>query len=87
MGSSLLGGLLAEEKKTLSGVCSPGDVLVSKLLLLLTTEVARQSLALDRFSAKPEKFLLEDETPSDKMLAIDYKHKHYNLDVKRDCKA
>jgi hypothetical protein len=60
----LLSSLLAEEQEALSGVCSPCSVLVCSLLVLLSTEVAGQSLALNRLGAEPEELLLEDQSPN-----------------------
>jgi hypothetical protein len=60
---SLLTGLLAEVQQTLSSVCGPGSILVSGILLLLTTEIAGESLVLDWLGAEPEKLLLKDQTP------------------------
>ena len=54
----LLGSELAEEQKSLSGLGSPGGVVVADLLLL-ATEVVAQVLGLDRSVSQPEVVLLE----------------------------
>jgi hypothetical protein len=59
----LVGGLLAEEQESLSGVCGPGGVLVGNILELLTAKVASESLVLNWLSAEKEKLLLENEAP------------------------
>ncbi len=70
MWGSLLTGLLAEVQETVSGVCGPGNILVGSILLLLTTEVAGESLVLDWLGAEPEKLLLENQTPIEKSMSV-----------------
>lgn len=65
----LLGSLLGEEQQTLSGVGSPGGVLVGSLWLL-ATKVAGEVLALNGLSSQVEELLLEDEAPARQWLAI-----------------
>jgi hypothetical protein len=67
---SLLTGLLAEVQETISGVCGPGNIFAGSILLLLTTEVAGESLVLDWLGAEPEKLLLEDQTPIENSLSV-----------------
>lgn len=54
----LLGSEFAEKQESLSGLGSPGGVVVADLLLL-TTEVVAQVLGLDRSVSQPEVVLLE----------------------------
>lgn len=54
----LLGSELAEEQESLSGLGSPGGVVVADLLLL-ATEVVAQVLGLYGSVAQPEVVLLE----------------------------
>lgn len=54
----LLGSELAKEQESLSGLGSPGGIVVADLLLL-TAKVVAQVLGLDGSVAQPEVVLLE----------------------------
>lgn len=59
---SLIFDTLGEEKKTFSGLAGMGNIWVSNVLLL-TTEIARQMLGLDRVMSEPEELLGEAQAP------------------------
>lgn len=55
--------LVADEKKTLSGVRGPGNVVVGSLGGLLGPEVVGERLGLDGVVAEEEEFLAGNEVP------------------------
>jgi hypothetical protein len=66
---ALLSSLLAEVEETLSGLGSPGGVVVASLELL-ATEVVGEALHLNGISAEPEEALLETSKLPDIWVSI-----------------
>lgn len=63
-----MGGLLVtNEQKTLSGVGSPGNVVLGNLDVLLSLLVGGEEISLDGIGAEEEESLAGDEVPVDRI--------------------